>query len=59
MLVLDWESRRGEMSKLSLPRQNKDQLPRACSVGKAQFDASRRGKNSWKSYRDKNVKHEP
>ena len=44
VLVLEFEFRRDEILNLFLKKYKNDQLLRACSVGKAQFDASRRGK---------------
>ena len=56
--VREFETRRGEILNL-FAKKKKDQLLRAPSVGKAQFDASRRGKKELKSSSDKIARHEP
>ena len=56
-LSLELESRRGE----NVNWQNKErgQLQRAPSVGRRNFDASRRGKKVLNPSRDKNARHVP
>ena len=58
MLVLEFGSHRGEILNI-FTKIKKDHLLRASSVGRRNFDASRRGKKGLKSCRDKNAGHEP
>ena len=57
LLILEFESHRRDCSIFFQKKKRKrDQLLRAPTVGRRQFDASRRGKKGLKSSRDKKKK---